>query len=86
MTPDSINSTIRRAVPSDAENIAVLYRQLVDSSVNVLPERLAQIANDGNTALLRVGQRKDTQCSWTMFAVFDNYTSFPLSNYCSTPR
>jgi GNAT superfamily N-acetyltransferase len=51
MTPDSINSTIRRAVPSDAENIAVLYRQLVDSSVNVLPERLAQIANDGNTAL-----------------------------------
>ena len=52
MAVDPFNRIIRRAVSSDAENIATLYRQLVDNtSVAVLPERIVQIAKDNNTAL-----------------------------------
>jgi GNAT superfamily N-acetyltransferase len=54
MTLDQINDTIiRRAVPFDAEGIASLFTQLVsDPSMSVLPERIVQISQDANTALL----------------------------------
>jgi N-acetylglutamate synthase-like GNAT family acetyltransferase len=44
---------VRRAAPTDAAAITALYAQLVsNSSVSVLPERIAQVAKDLNTALL----------------------------------
>jgi N-acetylglutamate synthase-like GNAT family acetyltransferase len=44
--------TIRKAAPGDAEHVARLYRQLVSNpAVVVLPERIAEIANDMRTAL-----------------------------------
>ncbi|MBI4989191.1 MAG: GNAT family N-acetyltransferase [Rhodocyclales bacterium] len=43
---------VRKAAPDDAPYVAALYRQLVDiPAVTVLPERIAEIANDKNTAL-----------------------------------
>jgi GNAT superfamily N-acetyltransferase len=52
MAPELSKIITRRALASDAEQIAFLYRQLVDSpAVNVLPERIAQLAGDANTAL-----------------------------------
>ena len=76
---------VRHAVAGDAPAIQALYRQLVDNSaVSVLPERIAAIANDPNTALL-VCERKDalvgtvlvSLCAdvmfqWQPFAVIEN--------------
>ena len=46
------NLTLRKAEPADARSIEALYRQLVSNpSVSVLPERIAQIGQDPNTAL-----------------------------------
>lgn len=43
----------RKATPADASSIADLYRDLVAGApVNVLPERIAEIANDPNTYLI----------------------------------
>lgn len=43
---------IRPAKPNDSRRIAELYAQLVaNPAVNVLPERIAQIADDPNTGL-----------------------------------
>jgi N-acetylglutamate synthase-like GNAT family acetyltransferase len=43
---------IRPAEPNDSHRIAELYAQLVENpAVNVLPERIAQIAEDPNTGL-----------------------------------
>jgi hypothetical protein len=36
------------------------------------PNRTADSGRDRPTT--GVGQRKDTKCSWTVFAVFDNYS------------
>ena len=45
--------TVRRASPSDAESISLLYKQFVSNpAVVVLPERIADVSNDANTALL----------------------------------
>lgn len=42
-----------KATPADASSIADLYRDLVAGApVNVLPERIAEIANDPNTYLI----------------------------------
>jgi GNAT superfamily N-acetyltransferase len=50
VTPSLI---VRRAVPADASVVEALYRQLVSNpAVAVLPERVAQLADDPNTALL----------------------------------
>lgn len=44
---------IRRAIGTDAQAIAELYRELVpDSAVSVLPERVESLARDTNTHLL----------------------------------
>jgi N-acetylglutamate synthase-like GNAT family acetyltransferase len=44
---------VRRAAPTDAAAIAALYAQLVSNpSVSVMPDRIAQVAKDPNTALL----------------------------------
>ena len=44
---------IRRASPSDAQSIASLYAQLVSNpALAVLPERIAALAGDSQTALL----------------------------------
>lgn len=44
---------VRRAVASDAASIESLYRQLVSNpAVQVLPERLAELAHDPATLLL----------------------------------
>lgn len=52
MTVEQSTTTIRRAIPADAEGIGRLYRQLIDRpGVEVLPERIAQIAADDNTAI-----------------------------------
>nr|WP_295785107.1 GNAT family N-acetyltransferase [Rhodoferax sp.] len=46
-------TTIRTALPTDAQRITELYRQLVGHpAVTVQPERIAAVANDRNTALL----------------------------------
>jgi GNAT superfamily N-acetyltransferase len=43
---------VRPAKPQDSHRIAELYAQLVaNPAVNVLPERIAQIADDPNTGL-----------------------------------
>ncbi|WP_255991971.1 GNAT family N-acetyltransferase [Chitinolyticbacter albus] len=43
---------VRPAKPTDSNRIAELYAQLVDSPViNVMPERIAQLSDDPNTAL-----------------------------------
>jgi len=43
---------VRLAAPADAAAIAQLYAQLVSNpAVSVLPERIAQVAQDPNTAL-----------------------------------
>lgn len=43
---------IRRALPVDAEGIALLYAELVgNSAIVVLPERIAEVSQDSNTAL-----------------------------------
>ena len=50
-TPASAG-TIRKATSSDAPHIARLYAMLVSNpAMHVLPERLAEIADDPNTAL-----------------------------------
>jgi GNAT superfamily N-acetyltransferase len=44
--------TIRRATGDDASDIATLYHELIERpDIDVLPERLTQIASDPNTAL-----------------------------------
>jgi N-acetylglutamate synthase-like GNAT family acetyltransferase len=44
---------VRRATPDDAESIAALYEQLVGNRmIVVLPERIAEVSNDKNTALM----------------------------------
>jgi GNAT superfamily N-acetyltransferase len=54
---------IRRAAPADAARIASLYAQLVnDSRIAVLPERIAQISSDSNTALF-VGECQGHLCA-----------------------
>jgi len=52
--PDVSQSLIvRRAAAADARQVEALYRQLVSNPVvAVLPERVAQLAEDPNTALL----------------------------------
>jgi len=48
----TLEATVRRALPSDANSIAALYTQLVSNpAVAVLPERIAEISRDPNTAL-----------------------------------
>jgi len=43
---------IRRALPVDAEGIAMLYAELVSHpAIVVLPERIAEVSQDSNTAL-----------------------------------
>jgi N-acetylglutamate synthase-like GNAT family acetyltransferase len=45
--------SVRRATPEDADCIAALYEQLVSNRlVIVLPERIAEVSNDKNTALM----------------------------------
>ncbi len=57
MPPSSI--AVRRASPNDAASIAALYAQLVSNpAVSVLPERVATVSNDKNTALF-VCERED---------------------------
>jgi GNAT superfamily N-acetyltransferase len=47
-----IEISVRRGLPTDAGAIARLYAQLVNNpSISVLPERIAQLASDPNTAL-----------------------------------
>ena len=46
-------TNIRRARPGDAKGIEALYGELIgDTRVCVLPERIAELANDSRTALL----------------------------------
>lgn len=42
----------RKATPEDAKAIADLYKELVSEPINVLPERIAEIAKDPNTYLI----------------------------------
>jgi len=43
---------VRRAAPDDAQAIAGLYRELVGNpAVSVLPQRIAEVSQDPNTAL-----------------------------------
>ena len=46
----------RKAIASDAEAIADLYRELVPNApISVLPERIAEIENDNNSYLIVCG-------------------------------
>jgi len=48
-----VEPAVRRAQPFDATSISLLYMELVSNpAVEVLPERIAEISQDGNTALL----------------------------------
>ena len=48
----NLELTVRRALPVDAESIAVLYAELVSNpAVNVSPERIAEVSKYQNTAL-----------------------------------
>lgn len=65
----------RKAIATDANAIANLYKELVPTApVNVLPERIAEIANDENTYLLVSDDKGDivatalvTLCKDVMF-------------------
>ena len=47
-----VTAKVRCALPSDAKYVSELYCQLVSNpNISVLPERIAQISNDPNTAL-----------------------------------
>lgn len=64
-----VGFAIRSAVPADAEEIAALYRQLLGSAaVTVLPERIAQIARDENTALF-VAERAGGLCATALVSL-----------------
>lgn len=65
----TFETTVRQASPSDAESIAVLYRQLVgDSAVTVLPERIAEI-HKGSHAALFVCERQNRVCGTALVAL-----------------
>lgn len=60
---------VRRAVAADAVAVEALYRQLVtNSSVQVLPERLAELARDPATCLL-VAERHDEVCGTLLLSL-----------------
>lgn len=76
---------VREAIASDAPTIQALYQQLVNNpAVDVLPERIASIADDPNTALLAYDREgvivgtvlvslcSDVMFQWQPFAVIEN--------------
>lgn len=65
----AIEITIRSARPSDADDIAELYRQLVsNSAIAVLPERIAEISGDANTTLF-VCEYQDSICGTALVSL-----------------
>jgi N-acetylglutamate synthase-like GNAT family acetyltransferase len=61
---DTQSIVFREAVPSDAPFIAALYHQLVSNpAIDVLPERIAEIAQDKNTLLLVCEYKAEIQAT-----------------------
>jgi GNAT superfamily N-acetyltransferase len=65
----NLKITVRRALPGDAQSIASLYAELVSNSdIAVLPERIAEISQDRNTALF-VGERRGRICGTALISL-----------------
>lgn len=69
-TMSVLETSVRHALPSNAERIAALYKQLVSNpAVVVLPERIAEISNDANTTLF-VCEHQGSVCGTALVALY----------------